>query len=260
MGAKTSTPDKMHETTTASLEAVDINRLSPIPDAHIHLPACNIEQTHPCIAVTCTPAEFAQACKSHKSIGLGLHPWQVNGQNAHELVEAFFEQLPSTRIIGEVGLDFYKDFAQSACVQLDVFKSICSSLKDGPYLLSLHSRKAELEVLDILEQASIPSNCTCILHAYNGPADQLQRAMKMGCLVSFGLRELKTKRGHEYARQLAAQRILLETDADGACPFDSICWDKHLEEALAALNAIKGYDMRAQIADNFRRAAADVLE
>lgn len=261
MGAKESTkPGKAHEITTASLKTADTNRLSPIPDAHIHLPACNIEQTRPCIAVTCTPAEFAQACKSRKSIGLGLHPWQVNEQTAPALLGAFFEQLPNTRIIGEVGLDFYKEFAQSACVQLDVFKSICSSLKDGPYLLSLHSRKAEQEVLDILEQASIPSNCTCILHAYNGPADQLQRALKMGCLVSFGLRELKTKRGREYARQLATQRILLETDADGTCPFDNICWDKHLEEALAALNAIKGCDMRAQIADNFRRAAADVLE
>ncbi len=251
---------KTLETKTTSTAAAGADNLSPIPDAHIHLHACNIRQTRPCIAVTCTPAEFAQACKSHKSTGLGLHPWQVNEQTAPALLEAFFEQLPKTRIVGEIGLDFYKEFAQSACVQLDFFKSICGKLTSCPYLLSLHSRKAEREVLDILEQTKVSSHCTCILHAYNGPADQLQRALKMGCLISFGLRELKIKRGREYARQLPAQRILLETDADGTSPFDSISWNKRLEDALTALSVIKGCDMRAQIADNFRHTTADVLE
>ena len=72
-------------------------------------------------------------------------------------------------------------------------------------------------------------------------------------MFSIGPRQLATKRGREYARQLPAQRILLETDADGSKPFTADDWNAALESALATLNEIKGFDMRDTIAENFDR-------
>ena len=209
--------------------------------------------TRPSLAVTCTPAEFSEAleegCCEH--LALGLHPWQVSTQNACELVETFARQLPKTRLIGEIGLDFYADFEQSSSVQLNALTSVCAQLEDGGYLLSLHSRKAESELLDILETNGLTRSCICILHAYNGSSAGLTRAIESGCLVSFGLRELKTKRGQEYARQLPATHLLLETDADGREPFTPQDQEHSLEDALELLNSIRDCDMREQIADNF---------
>ena len=214
------------------------------------------------LAVTCTPAEFETTLVNGRCehLALGLHPWQLNAQNTCELVEAFAHQLPKTRLIGEIGLDFYGDFAQSSSVQLNAFTSICAQLEDGGYLLSLHSRKAERELLDILEANGLTRSCICILHAYNGSSVDLTRALESGCLFSLGLRELKTKRGREYARQLPATRLLLETDADGREPFSPQDQERSLEDALELLNSIRGCDMREQIADNFCRAMEFALE
>lgn len=224
---------------------------APLPDAHIHLAALGIEQKHPSIAVTCTPDEFASAHDRYENLALGLHPWEIRAGNAKALVGAFMRELPKTQFIGEIGLDFYKEHAQLHSAQLDAFTSICKKLAQGRYLVSVHSRAAETATLDVLEATGTAQSCLCILHGFKGPGDQLKRARDMGCTFSFGIRELSSRRGREYARQLPAQRILLETDADGTKPFSALDWDNSLEEALAALSAIKGCDMRSCVCDNF---------
>ena len=72
--------------------------------------------------------------------------------------------------------------------------------------------KAERELLDILESTGCLERCTCILHSYGGPSDQLTRAVEDGCLFSIGRRMLASKRGREYARILPGDRPLIESD------------------------------------------------
>lgn len=226
-----------------------------LPDAHIHLAALDIDpnKTRPALCVTCTPDEFALALPRFEHAALGLHPWMITDENADELLDKFMQQLPKTQLIGEVGLDFYKQYAQFSGVQLRCFRFVCASLKQGRYVISLHSRAADKETLDILESNGLNDSSTCVMHGFNGPGDQLTRAVKMGCMFSIGPRQLATKRGREYARQLPAQRILLETDADGSKPFTADDWETTLESALATLNEIKGFDMRDTITENFDR-------
>lgn len=226
-----------------------------LPDAHIHLAALEIDpsKARPALCVTCTPDEFALALPRFKHAALGLHPWMITDENADELLDKFMQQLPKTQLIGEVGLDFYKRYAQFGSVQLKCFHFICASLKQGHHVISLHSRAADRETLDILESNGLSTSSTCVMHGFNGSGDQLARAVEMGCMFSIGPRQLATKRGREYARQLPAQRILLETDADGSKPFTADDWEATLESALATLNEIKGFDMRDTITENFDR-------
>ena len=224
-----------------------------LPDAHIHLEALGIAQVRRSLCVTCTPDEFDRAAKRYDAVALGLHPWQVTDNNAGELLTKFTDRLPLTRLIGEVGLDFYREYARFDSAQLDVFKSICEKLANCSYTVSIHSRSAGTAVLDVLEATGAADSCICILHGFNGSSPELTRALELGCLFSLGPRQLATRRGREYARQLPAERILLETDADGSKPFTAEDWERELEGALKQLEEIRGIEMRTEIEENWAR-------
>lgn len=224
-----------------------------LPDAHIHLEALGLSQTRPSLCVTCTPTEFDRAAKAYGAVALGLHPWQVTEQNAEKLLAEFHARLPLTHLVGEVGLDFYKQYAQSSSVQSYVFTSICRKLSCGGYVVSIHSRDAGMPVLEVLDDTGAARSCTCILHGFNGSSPELTRALELGCLFSIGSRQLATRRGREYARQLPEDRILLETDADGSRPFSASDWERELEDALAALEKIRSAPMREAIEANWAR-------
>lgn len=224
-----------------------------LPDAHIHLDATGLPQVRESLCVTCTPAEFDRAAKRCDAVALGLHPWQITEDNANKLLSEFLAKLPQTHLIGEVGLDFYKQYAQFDSVQSYIFTSICEKLAEGSYIVSIHSRGAGTAVLDTLERTGAADSCTCILHGFNGSSPELSCALELGCLFSLGPRQLATRRGREYARQLPAERILLETDADGSMPFGLEDWERELEGALSTLNEIRGASMRLQIEENWKR-------
>lgn len=196
------------------------------------------------------------------SVALGLHPWRVPSDDApssqRELFEAelecFERQADEVRFIGEIGLDFWGDCSLTHDEQLVVFRRVCAALEDGEHVLSLHMRGADREALDCLEEhGTVPGNGhTLILHGFNGPSDQMMRALKMGCLFSLGERELKTKKGREYARQLPLERLLLETDM----PRGQIIgmqarrklgveeWQLSLTRACELLTSIKGLEKK----------------
>lgn len=223
----------------------------PLSDAHIHLDPLGLPQTRPSLCVTCTPNEFDRATKDYGAVALGLHPWQISEENAEKLLAAFLERLPQTHLIGEVGLDFYKQYALFDSAQSYVFTSICEKLAEDSYVVSIHSRGAATAVLNTLATTGAASSCICILHGFNGSSPELTRALDIGCLFSLGPRQLATRRGREYARQLPAERILLETDADGSKPFTARDWEHELEGALETLEKIRGAGMRQQIEENW---------
>ena len=66
---------------------------------------------------------------------------------------------------------------------------------------------------------------------------------------------LRTKRGREYARQLPADRLLLETDLPPGedVPFSATQIIASLERTLAQLQTIRGCDVRGLTCDNAQR-------
>ena len=137
-------------------------------------------------------------------LGLGLHPWWVDTPELgtfDDALDAFATQFDGTRFVGEVGLDFWPTRASTKDAQMRAFTRIMTlCAARGDVLVSMHSVKAERELLDVLEDSGCLERCTCILHSYGGPSDQLARAIEDGCLFSVGTRMLSTKRGREYAR------------------------------------------------------------
>ena len=67
-------------------------------------------------------------------------------------------------------------------------------------------------MLDLLEDTGALRRCTCIFHWYSDNNEALSRSLAAGCYFSVGPLMLRSRRGREYARQLPADRLLLETD------------------------------------------------
>ncbi len=163
-------------------------------------------------------------------------------------------------LFGEVGLDFHGSFAESRALQKRVFEHVCAVASECGGVISLHTRGAEEEALRILAESGAADACTCILHGFCGGGVPLARALELGCLFSLGPRQMATRRGRAYAAQLPAERILIETDADGSVPQrdpSPELWECQIEELVQNLNRIRMKSEQDQVEENWRRVFED---
>lgn len=176
----------------------------------------------------------------------------------------------AVRFIGEVGLDFSPRWEETRDLQLFALRHIFSVIEGGESkVISLHCVKAYDEMLDLLEQRSIPQKHTCIFHWFSGPSEHLQKAIELGCYFSVGKRMLASKRGKEYAKAIPAQRLLLETDEPfvfldkkpsaysgeiiGPVEYEFHELEKSLQESAQILVELKGSSVLEELSHTSRR-------
>lgn len=180
------------------------------PESYIQRMA---NEGHTVIGMTNCPEHFLAGINFVKSysrirLALGFHPLVVP-EIYNQL--GLFDQLENqTSYIGEVGLDFYRCSQKSKDIQIQVFSHICELIKGKRKIVSIHSRKAEYEVLNILEQNNVT---TPILHWYTGPVDLIDRAIALGCYFSINESMTCSNGGRLIISQIPQDRILTETDA-----------------------------------------------
>jgi TatD DNase family protein len=166
------------------------------------------------LAVTTTPRSWERnnmLAKSTKYVraALGLHP-QVVGKFHYE-VNALCDLIPETRYVGEIGLDGSPEYAESFSLQKSILdKILLSCAANGGRIISLHSRNATSEVLDMFEKHK--KSGTPILHWFSGNLKELERAIRLGCWFSVGPTMLNSKKGMELAANMPHDRLLTETD------------------------------------------------
>ena len=186
---------------------------------------------------------------------IGLHP-QLAAAREHEL-PLLDKIVPTTRYVGEVGLDGGPEFKQTWDAQLRVFSHVLRICSDnGGKILSLHSRRATSAVLDHLEL--FPRCGVPILHWFSGSFTELDRAKKLGCWFSVGPAMLKSRKGQELAARMPIDRVLTETDgpfaqkdAKSLKPWDVAISSKQLSQIWA----IDAEEANSRIASNLRSLA-----
>ena len=219
-------------------------------------------------AASVTPQEYEESSKilsgaPNVRTAVGLHPWWIaDGRCGENDVSRVTELLRNTRYAGEIGLDASPKHVppDSLDRQKSAFEKICracalTSTPDAPKILSIHSVKSAGLVLDILAGAGCLANCRCIFHWFTGSNEDLTRAVRSGCMFSVNGMMLGTRRGREYARQIPADRLLLETDLPPGrdVPMTAREILDNLESTLEELRLIRGADMRAVICGNSAR-------
>ena len=243
-------------------------------DMHVHLdfmcdPEKIADEAEACglglFAMTVTPQGYQQIlpklqAKSNVRLGVGLHPWwAADGRCGTEDAVLAAELVRQTRFVGEIGLDASPKHVPegSLPIQMEYFKTICAACAETsnpsePKVLSLHSVQSGTQTLDILEQTGCLQNCRCIFHWFTGSNEELNRAIKAGCLFSVNEMMLHTRRGREYARQLSPNCLLTETDFPPGqdVPFSAAEIIASLERTLSELQIIRGMDMHEIIRSN----------
>lgn len=165
-------------------------------------------------AVTTSPRAYlatSHVFAGHPTIhvGLGLHP-EVAVRKASEL-PLLVELVAGSPLVGEIGLDGSSRFRNSLALQTDIFSSVVKECaKQGGRIMSIHSRGAEAQVLDILEKC--PRAGTGVLHWFSGTLSQLRRAIEMGCWFSVGPAMLAFEKGRRLVGEMPPDRVLPETD------------------------------------------------
>ena len=126
-----------------------------------------------------------------------------------ELV-SFGKQVSKTSYIGEVGLDFSKDFIGSKEKQIHTFRYVLSHIKDMKKIVSVHSRKAEKEVFELLQEYGIKN---AIFHWYSGSLGLIDEIIDAGYYFSINEAMTKSISGRKIIDKIPQYRILTETDS-----------------------------------------------
>ncbi len=165
------------------------------------------------IAVTNLPVLFEKYYPDYQQykfmkLALGFHP-ELACEYQDQL-SIFFKNVDKTRYIGEIGLDFSTSDLNDRKGQVKIFTEIvqiCSEYKNK--ILSVHSRKAHKEVMDVLKgfQGIV------ILHWYTGAIGELKIALERGYYFSINQQMVRSSSGKKIIDIIPVDRILIESDA-----------------------------------------------
>lgn len=209
------------------------------------------------IAVTNLPYLYERAIKKfgesrYIRFALGLHPELI--EQFPEQIPHFFEKLEQCRYIGEIGLDFSKNNYKGRILQTDTFEKIIKTCgKFENKILSVHSRKAEREVIDII---GADFNGKVMLHWYSGNMTELNRAIGNNYYFSINGDMLASKKGRDVINKIPLDRILIESDA----PFTkdtrknyNIMYIDNLISDLSEIKRVDKHKMSNILKGNFSR-------
>lgn len=162
--------------------------------------------------VTNLPELFAKHSKSFNNfkyvrLCLGYHP-QVTSEFEFKYHE--FEQLvKTTRYIGEVGLDFKREFEDVKRQQYETFEYITSPQFSKGRVYTIHSNHAEDDVLKVLENNQVKH---AILHWYTGKLTTMDKLISHGYYFSINPKMLSSKNGLKIIERIPKNLLLFETD------------------------------------------------
>jgi TatD DNase family protein len=216
------------------------------------------------LSVTTTPSAWlgtsalASGAKRIRT-ALGFHP-QLAQERKGELTE-IDRLINETRYVGEVGLDRTPECLPFWSDQVEVFEHILDACTAaGGRILTIHSRRAEDEVLARLEQRRQAG--TPVLHWFSGSRRSLERASALGCWFSVGPSMLRGRKGRELVEQMPQDKVLTETDGPFAQYNDNALhpWDvADAVRQLAEIWSIGIRDTEEQLLMNLRTLVGSTL-
>lgn len=198
-----------------------------IIDTHCHFdmmsnPEQYIQEQERCgniiIGMTNLPSHFDIGSShvrqyKHIRLALGMHPQLAN--EFDQLIK-FKELVDKTSYIGEIGLDYSSPYVSQKDKQLYNFEYILQLIKDKKKIVSVHSKGAENDVLELLQKYNIPN---VIFHWYSGDIKYITDIISAGYYFSINEAMTRTKKGLNIISRIPRNRILTESDA----PYNSIC-------------------------------------
>lgn len=149
---------------------------------------------------------------------VGIHPHEALewGDDAERRLRAWASH-PKVAAIGEIGLDFYRDWSPFDA-QRAAFAAQLRLAQELDLPIVVHDRDAHEEILRALE-APEHRGLRGVLHCFSGGPAEAQRAMNLGFHISFtGSLTYDRGRSDPILESVPLARLLLETDAPWMAP------------------------------------------
>lgn len=171
-------------------------------------------------------------------LAIGLHPLRV-AENKGE-IHLFKRLIDETFYIGEIGLDFSREGFYTKETQIAAFREILSALTGKKKIISVHSRRAERQVLQLLCENKIEN---VIFHWYSGPIGLVKQILDCGYYFSVNEAMTLSENGRMIINKLPRDRILTESDApyNGVCDIKNVLHSLNIscDDVLANFNCLK---------------------
>lgn len=210
------------------------------------------------IAVTNLPDLFERYLRLYGNrerkfvkIALGFHP-ELAYTYSNQIFK-FDRYISETRYIGEIGLDYTTKDINDRKVQEYIFSHIIHSCNEiGGKVLTIHSRRAEKRVMEILRELS---SCCVILHWYSGPIMLINEALKRGYYFSINHQMIQSINGKKIVDNIPIERLLIESDAPftkGLNKNYTIEFMKPIYKYLCNTRNLSEIELSAILRNNFR--------
>lgn len=185
-------------------------------------------------------------------LALGLYPEKELQEKDFENLKLIIEENQPVAL-GEIGLDLhhYKDNFE---LQKKVFIKQLDLAKEKNLPVIIHTRKAEKEVLDILENYS---NLKKILHCFSGNFKLVKKAEDLGCYFSIPANVVKSEHFQKMVKELPKEKILTETDSPYLSPFpgkeNEPAFISESIKKISEIWNVSEEEVERQIEENFER-------
>ena len=200
------------------------------------------------IGMTNLPSHFEMGYPHTQSLhnvrlALGFHPLLI--ANNQQEINKFVTLIDKTSYIGEIGLDFSKEGYATKDIQVSILNTILYALQGKKKIISVHSRGAELKLLNLLIEYDIKN---VIFHWYSGKTSLIDKILRHGYYFSINEYMTLSSSGRKILNSIPKDRILTETDA----PFNT---KSSIENVLAYMNMTENdvYDNFMSLLQNIKK-------
>ena len=187
---------------------------------HILVPGIDVTTSHSAI----------QLCKQYPNLSaaIGVHPNEALTWSEESLSELVaLADSPHVVAIGEIGLDYYRDFAPAALQKDILFRQLAFAAQIRKPVI-IHSRNALADLWQILfswhdglaKNHSPLAEHPGVLHSYDGDLVTARQAIELGFMigVSGPVTFKNAQERQNLVSQLPLESILIETDAPYLTP------------------------------------------
>jgi len=190
---------------------------------------------------------------------VGVHPLDIEPGSAPSL-DWLLGELDHPRVvaIGETGLDYHYQ-PEAAALQQQAFRLHLEAAGISGKPVIVHTREARADTLRLLREAALPQ--AGVLHCFTEDWEMAKAALDLGFYISLsGIVTFRNAAAlREVARQVPADRLLVETDSPYLAPVPHRGkanlpeYVREVAEFLAELRGIAYESLAEQTTDNFRR-------
>ena len=213
-----------------------------------------------CVAVNLEAFPQVRAlAHAHANVfaSVGVHPNERDGHDPSVEELLALAQDPRVVAIGETGLDYYRSEGDLTWQQ-DRFRRHIAAAKASGRPLIIHTREAAADTLAILREEQA-QDIGGVMHCFSEDWAAARAALDLNFYISFsGIVTFKSAAPlREVARQVPADRLLVETDAPYLAPVphrgktNEPAYVRHVAQCLAELRGVTLDELAAQTTSNF---------